>query len=237
MKRDVTVIPFLDQSLVVASDNSGGIGLKEKDFVQVPYEVVAYYSFRVAVMECLSAGARPISVVIHNFCDDESWDAVVSGVKKGLRELGMPTIPITGSTESNFPLLQSALGIVVLGVRGNSFMETSGLQKSSKLAVIGMPLVGQEVVNRNNEVLPLPLFQELCHLGNIDIIPVGSKGVLYELQNLLGDDTISPIDLIVEVDVLKSAGPSTCILMAFPPELEPTVKKISDHFYHSLIIG
>ena len=51
------------ETLVLASDNSGGIGLKDMDMVKTPYDIVAYYGFRVAVMECMAAGGAPISVV------------------------------------------------------------------------------------------------------------------------------------------------------------------------------
>ena len=46
MKRDVTLIALNDsETLVLASDNSGGIGLKDMDMVKTPYDVVAYYGF------------------------------------------------------------------------------------------------------------------------------------------------------------------------------------------------
>ena len=44
------------ETLVLASDNSGGIGLKDMDMVKTPYDVVAYYGFRVAVMEWIALG-------------------------------------------------------------------------------------------------------------------------------------------------------------------------------------
>ena len=120
MKRDVTeIILNENEVLVLASDNSGGIGLKDLDMVKAPYDVLAYYGLRVAVMECMAAGAVPISVVMHNFCGDDPWNALVSGIEKGLHELGMTNVPITGSTESNFSLLQSALGMIVIGKRYN----------------------------------------------------------------------------------------------------------------------
>ena len=74
MKRDVTEITLNENEvLVLASDNSGGIGLKDMDMVKTPYDVVAYYGFRVAVMECMASGGAPISVVMHNFCGDDPW--------------------------------------------------------------------------------------------------------------------------------------------------------------------
>src|SRR4051812_37735390 len=116
MKRDILVVPMNEwESLVISSDNSGGVGLKEKDIVRTPYEVVAYYGFRVAAMECMAAGGVPLSVVVHNFCGDDSWEALLRGVNRGLAEMGMMTVSITGSTESNFTMLQSALGMVVFG--------------------------------------------------------------------------------------------------------------------------
>ncbi|MFL6559685.1 MAG: ATP-binding protein, partial [Bacillus sp. (in: firmicutes)] len=64
--RDIVRIPFNgEDSLIIACDNSGAIGMKEHDLVRVPYETVAYYAFRVAVMECIAAGGVPISVLLH----------------------------------------------------------------------------------------------------------------------------------------------------------------------------
>src|SRR3954452_5049017 len=118
--RDIVRIPFNgEDSLIIACDNSGAIGMQEQDLVHVPYETVAYYSFRVAVMECIAAGGEPIAVVLHNFCENEPWDELVNGIEKGLRELKLSDVRITGSTESNFSLLQSALGLVVIGKKSN----------------------------------------------------------------------------------------------------------------------
>ena len=88
MKRDVALVPLNEnESLVIAADNSGGIGLKEHDEVKTPYEVVSYYGFRVAVMECMAAGGKPVSIVIQNFCDNHAWDLLLAGVERGLEEI------------------------------------------------------------------------------------------------------------------------------------------------------
>ncbi|MCQ6276947.1 ATP-binding protein [Bacillus sp. V3B] len=235
MKRDVLVIPMNEwESLVISSDNSGAIGLKEKDVVKTLYEVVAYYGFRVAVMECMAAGGVPLSVVIHNFCEDDSWEAIVNGVGRGLAEMGMVTVPITGSTESNFMMLQSALGMVVIGKRDRDFQEEPIAAMEMKLAVIGSPLVGKEVLDKEREVLPLSLFQEICQLDDVVVLPVGSKGVLHELKVMLGDHKLVEDDWNCEVDLRKSTGPSTCILIAFPPNAEPIIKQLTSDFYHPL---
>jgi hypothetical protein len=235
VKRDVTLIALNDsETLVLASDNSGGIGLKDMDMVKTPYDVVAYYGFRVAVMECIASGGAPISVILHNFCGDDPWKDLVCGIEKGLQELGLTNIPITGSTESNFSLLQSALGMIVIGKRDRVIPEETILLDQMEFAVIGSPLVGEEVLNKVGEVLPLSLFQLLCRLDHVVILPVGSKGVLHELKVMLGEEGHSDSSITCEVDLLKTSGPSTCILIAFPPALESTIRKQASKLYHPL---
>ncbi|WP_255264082.1 ATP-binding protein [Peribacillus butanolivorans] len=163
--NDSLILPFTEsQSLVVSCDNSGGIGLKEKDLVQVPYEVVGYFSFRVAVMECLAAGGSPMTVVLHNFCGDEAWEALKIGVMKGMDEIGLD-LSITGSTESNMPLLQSALGLMVIGKRRNERVMKPILQR--EMALIGRPLVGEEVMKQQEWIAPLSLYKSLCELEEV----------------------------------------------------------------------
>jgi len=238
MKRDITIIPLSEKdSLVIASDNSGGIGLKEHDLVRTPYEIVSYFSLRVAAMECIAAGGVPFSVMIHNFCSDDSWQAIVAGAERGLDELGLKSnVQISGSTESNFQLLQSALGIIVMGKRERSFAEAKFSLDKMKIAVIGSPLVGEEVLERGSEVLPLSLFKELSLLEDVILLPVGSKGVFHELKVMTGDEGLSLESVSCDVDLVKTSGPSTCILAAFPAVLEPVVKEMTARLYHSVEI-
>ncbi|CAH0242300.1 hypothetical protein SRABI96_02962 [Peribacillus sp. Bi96] len=219
---DSLILPFSEaESLIVSSDNSGGIGLKEKDLVQVPYEVVGYYSFRVAVMECMGVGGRPISVVLHNFCGDEAWKALSRGISKGLNELGM-VLPITGSTESNMPLLQSALGLMVIGKRRNERVIKQ--YPFRKIALIGRPLVGNEVMEQQERVAPLSLFKSLCEMEDVQVLPVGSKGIAYEWEQLDPSGEGVPVNISSKVDIKKSSGPSTCFLIAYPVHLEAEIR-------------
>lgn len=238
MKRDVAVVPFNEgETLVIAADNSGGIGLKEHDAVKTPYETVSYYSFRVAAMECLSADGQPFSVVIQNFCHDDAWSAIMAGIDKGCAEMGLRDISITGSTESNFSLMQSALGMIVMGKRKATYQEPVVFLENMKLAVIGSPLVGNEVLETPEDVVPLSLFYDVSRLEQVVLLPVGSKGIFRELKNLLGDDSLDMDQVKTEVDIEKTAGPSTCVLVAFHPELESLLVEKCGRLYHSIEIG
>ncbi|MBK5485544.1 ATP-binding protein [Peribacillus sp. TH16] len=227
--NDSLILPFTEsQSLVVSCDNSGGIGLKEKDLVQVPYEVVGYFSFRVAVMECLAAGGSPMTVVLHNFCGDEAWDALKIGVMKGMDEIGLD-LSITGSTESNMPLLQSALGLMVIGKRRNERVMKPILQR--KMALIGRPLVGEEVMKQQEWIAPLSLYKSLCELEEVQVLPVGSKGIANEWKHLDPNGEGVSAHIRSQVDIEKSSGPSTCFLIAYPEHLEDEIKLQSGSFF------
>ncbi|KMM36723.1 hypothetical protein [Guptibacillus hwajinpoensis] len=231
--RDATVIPLGDQYLVIASDNSGGIGRKEHDIVQVPYDLVSYYSFRVAVMECLSLGATPSSVVMHNFCGDSEWATLVSGVERGIREIGLSDTTITGSSETNMPLLQSALGVVVIGKKETNELADIRIGEL-KFAVIGEPLVGEEVVSQESVIAPLLLFRWMCEQEGVrGVIPVGSKGILYELNQLVSSSVHIEEEMVtVDLDLHKSAGPSTCFIVAYDEAVHEQVKdEAGSHFY------
>ncbi|MCH1626408.1 AIR synthase related protein [Fredinandcohnia quinoae] len=228
--RNVTILPFTnEESLVIACDNSGGIGEKEYDFVQASYETVGYYGFRVAVMECIAAGATPMSVVIHNFSGDESWSGLVNGVKQGLDELGIEHIPITGSSESNFSLMQSAVGIIVLGKRPVRGSVVPSYERGMKVGIIGSPLVGQEVMTRNDEVAPLAIFKRISELRNIIVWPVGSKGISYELSQM-GHYNIDEMN--TAVDVKKSSGPATCFLVVYNSEDEKEIRRLAGNYFN-----
>ncbi|MGF6950661.1 hypothetical protein QF028_003166 [Neobacillus sp. B4I6] len=235
--RDIITIPFNNMdSLIIACDNSGAIGLKEQDLVQVPYETVAYYSFRVAVMECMAAGGEPISVVLHNFCGNEPWDELVSGIQNGLQELKLSDVRITGSTESNFSLMQSALGLVVLGKK--SIARTTELAYSNQLkfAVVGRPLVGNEVIEQKDQVAPLSDFQMISKIQDVMVWPVGSRGILYEINQMFPNEEVSKEMVITNVDILKSAGPATCFLAVYDPGQEETVINTAGRFFNLLEI-
>ncbi|MDF1508578.1 ATP-binding protein [Robertmurraya sp. DFI.2.37] len=223
--RNALVIPIGEQdSLVITTDNSGGIGMKGHDLVKVAYDIVGYFSFRVAVMECLAAGAKPFAVAIHNFCGEDEWEELVAGVEKGLSELGIRDIQITGSTESNFPLMQSAVGLNVIGMA----TEINRLPESSEVALIGLPLVGNEVMEFADQVAPLSLFYQLSLREDVTVWPIGSKGIAYELEKLNFVKTSDGIDFF------KSGGPATSFLLMYPKEKESELVSIAGQYFHFL---
>ncbi|RFU62393.1 ATP-binding protein [Peribacillus glennii] len=229
--RDPLIIPLNNQYLVVASDNSGGFGLKEHDAVKVPYDVVGYYAFRVAIMECMATGAVPVSVVLQNFSGEEAWTGLIQGVQQGLKELKMD-LPVSGSTESNMDLLQSALGLNVIGVSSQMPEFRQINPEGMKFAVIGKPLVGQEVGEQPESIAPLSVYKRLCELGGITVLPVGSKGIAYELGQLVPG--IKSKCFAADLDVHKSSGPSTCFIISYPAAKEVMIQELTGPLFHGV---
>lgn len=238
--RDVIFLPNVsDEYLVIAADNSAGVGEKDFDVVQVDYETVAYFGLRVALSECLAVGATPIALVIQNFIGDEEWDRLKKGCCKIFSECDMEPIPITGSTESNFSMVQSAVGIIVIGKVKKDEMKIKRTTKAAKFACIGRPLVGEEVIKNKEEIAPLSLIQKLLdHKSVYEIVPVGSKGIQFEWNELCQENGLNHSMIVSKkIDIKKSAGPATCFLLSYDPAGEKEIAAIAGRHFYRLYTG
>lgn len=225
--HDIKEIPFNDdETIIIATDNSGSIGMKALDEVKVSYQTVGYYAFRVAYMECIAAGGRPFSIVIHNFNPENVWKELIEGINRGLKEVDLENIPITGSTETNFELVQSALGMIVLGKKEKS-KQIKSHSKKAEMAIIGRPLVGQDVIDYQTEVAPLKLYKEVAEMEGIDLIrPISSKGIKYEVVRQINQEIVYPWEL----DIETSAGPGTSFLVVYDSKVRDKLKKKAGRF-------
>lgn len=228
--NDALLIPFNDYGeLIITSDNSGAIGLKKLDEVKVPYEVVGYFAFRVAYMDCVAAGGEPLSVIVMNFNGDEAWVPLQRGINQALEQLEMIHLPMTGSTESNFTLQQSATAITMIGKMSKPTISEK-ITVDDRIAIIGKPLVGNEVIDNEVDIAPLSLFQWCSKQDEIlTIIPVGSKGIANEFANKFPGINVS---FSKEINVEKSSGPSTCFIIIYKKEFHPVIKEKAKKWLH-----
>ncbi|MBB3906671.1 ATPase [Anoxybacteroides rupiense] len=235
--RDVLFLPLYEnEALVIAADGSAAIGLKELDLVCASYETVSYFAARVALMEALCVGAEPLAAVLQNFNGDESWGALCAGVRQALLELSL-SLPLVGSTESNFTTQQSAFGITVVGKVQNKQKRMGITPRHAKFAVIGEPLVGDEVLKKQDRLLPLPLFRQLLSRSEIfELVPIGSKGIWYELQQLLNDNGLTASSCYCPLPLHASAGPATSLLISFQPEMEEAIRKMTNRYFFPIEI-
>lgn len=218
--RDLTLIDINEEQLLVIScDSSGGIGDKENDIVKVPPEVVGYHAAQVALMEILSFGAKPITIVDTLSVEMESTGyRIIEGIKEALEPLKFDTSNlITGSTEENIPVTQTGMGITIVGIIDKNKWNKPSTISGLLAVVVGLPKVGDEVVQDNKKnIMDIAKLLELKEKEYIkEILPIGSKGILYELKEMAKTNNISfELENDINIDIKKSGGPSTCVIIS-----------------------
>ncbi|GAW91715.1 AIR synthase related protein [Calderihabitans maritimus] len=224
---DVSVITLLPgRKLVIACDSLGAIGPKELDQVKVSGYTVGRFACRVPLMEVIAVGARPL-LVVNTLCVEPTptGEEILSGIRDEIEAAGLdPRISITGSMEKNVPVSQTGLGVTVIGLaNGDASGKGEGLRwglgaPGDTVVVVGMPKVGSEVRLGDNEIADIPTLLRVADYPSAgDILPVGSSGILSEARKMARRSGL----LFVpnpgsEIDLEKSAGPSTCLLVSLP---------------------
>lgn len=212
---------------IVTIDNSGCIGTKELDAVQAPDHITAYFTARTAILEQLCAGAVPIQLLMANFSGDAVWASYEQGFKQAFDEMGLMMPPLTGSSESNFQALQSAVSLTIIGQK--QFQRST---EGCSYFVVGEPLVGEDVLANPEKIVRLNELYEGLIEGSIEAIwPTGSKGIAKEIERFVGKEFTSNVKLHT------SAGPSCAVLVAVKPQQIDTLKaKISAPIYEIMTL-
>ena len=125
---------------------------------------------------------------------------------------------LSGSTEENFAIVQTCIGLTAIGYIDKKKYIKPKSNKGDFLVVVGVPKVGQEVIDDENEILKVSELWELINNNCVnEIIPAGSKGLMHEIILLKTDSKIE-ITFIenILVDLNKSAGPATCAIVTIP---------------------
>lgn len=228
--RDLTLIYINDEQIMaIACDSAGGIGDKEFDVVKVDPEIVGFYTTQVALMEILAIGAEPITVVNALAVEmDPSGKRIINGVKKALEPLKLEDDSIvTGTTEENIPVCQTAMGITIIGVIQKSEFRKATALKHDIAVVVGIPKVGDQIIQDKGEILTIDLLLKLKSYTEVhEILPVGSKGILYEFGEMADTNNLKYLlDESITIDIHTSAGPGTCAIISIKEEHYNLIKE------------
>ncbi|TCT15515.1 alpha-ribazole kinase [Natranaerovirga pectinivora] len=220
--RDVFLTPISESEyLVITCDSCGGIGNKEHDIVKVDPFYVGYFTTVVALAENLAIGGEVLSVVdtlsLSMVGDGEK---ILEGVQRAMEEAELsPTQLITGSTEENIPVTQTAIGVTVIGKINKEKVKYPKSQKGDLLVLLGLPkmgnqLVEEEILQTKSEIIKLKHIIQLSKLTFVkELIPVGSKGIDYECQEIASLNHCKVVYKEGAIDLNVSAGPGTCVLI------------------------
>lgn len=218
--RDLSVVLLGDAYMVVACDSCGGIGLKEHDVVKLSPDKMAYITMNVICCELASLRIKP-SVIINNVCAEMDYTGkmVIDGIREYMKDYfsDMEFI-LTGSTEENFKTVQTGIGLSVIGYKSREELSLPESNIGDLVAVIGIPKVGQEVIDDRGEILNSKGVWKLLDSRCInEVIPAGSKGIAYEIEQLnIADGAVMFLYEDIKTDLKKSAGPATCAVVTFP---------------------
>jgi hypothetical protein len=230
-ERDVRVIR-LDRRkiLVVSCDSSGAIGSKALDQVKCPPSLVGRFAARVALMEVLATGSKPICVAAPLAVEPTpTGRSVLRGIRSEMEYAGLDSnIPIVDSAEKNFKTKQTSVGVTVVGLTNPSSLKIGRCVAGDEVFALGTQCVGAEVLSGERwQIIADPRdVSTLVGYGFIhEVIPVGSKGIIHEAEVMAKDSNLQFRPDNHKHDALtQSAGPATVILFA-----SSTVRRVLTH--------
>lgn len=224
--RDLTILDDCDKKIVIACDSSGAIGPKELDVVKVDGHILGRFISRVVLMELISVGAKPITLIDTLSVEmNPTGKLIIAGIIEEACQIGLDTTKIlNGSTEENVPVKQTGIGITGIGQAVKLYCESFA---GDIVVCVGIPKVGDEVRLGDPEICDLLVIQHLRDLKEVhEIVPVGSKGIAYELDQLLNRNQLSLEIEKISLNIKKAAGPATCLLFTANPTIVKKIHKI-----------
>jgi hypothetical protein len=218
--RDILLLK-IDRTriLAVSCDAAGSIGSKPLDRIRADPRLVGRLTARVALMELLAIGADPIAIS-GTFCVEPkpTGDLLIEGIRQELRHAHLDNIPIACSSEKNFKVKQTGIGLTAMGFVRKSVLKIGRCVEGDDVIALGEPHVGHDVIypERKQQIpdtLDVVKLRKNAYVH--ELIPVGSRGVLYETKVMTKNsglyfETSDP----QPIKLKKSAGPATVLLLA-----------------------
>ncbi|MEM0488883.1 MAG: AIR synthase related protein [Candidatus Bathyarchaeia archaeon] len=218
--RDVLIKPLTrNKFLVVGCDSCGAIGPKIGDVIKVDGSILGKFAVRTALMEVMAVGAKPICVACGLGVEPKpTGESIIEGVLSEIRKVGLDQSSLVISTEKNFETTQTSMGVSVIGLANLNELKMGQAKDGDLIISLGVPSVGIEVLENEQKGLIADL-EDLMKLLSLkfvhSVIPVGSKGIFYEMKVLAKEAEANlKLNQNPNIDMEKSAGPATVILAA-----------------------
>jgi len=225
--RDLSIIEFSESLLITACDSSAGVGEKPGDELKVPTKYISMFATRVCLFELISCGAKIIGIS-NAVCGEmhPTGEALIQGIEEELSRAGIKDIPINGSTEENFKTSMTGFGIFIMGTANKLRITPSN--PGDIVICIGKPQFGAGLkVEGNDAIANYKDIQTLLGFEAVnEIIPCGSKGILYEAENLAKLNGLCFFNTSADLVLTGSAGPATTVIASVKPALIPRLSSV-----------
>jgi len=227
--RDLLVLDGPHDNLVVAADSIGGIGPKPADTVAVPGTTTAHFATRVPLLEVMCVGAEPLAVV-NALCVemDPLGATMLTTVRELAAQAGVPAEAVTGSTEENVATRATGIGVTVVARPGPYGLIAGHARPGDIVLCAGWPRSAPDdaLYPGHPDLVDIDELRVVLATGMVhDAVPVGSRGVRWEMSQLAG-----PAELAVSwepagpIPLDQSGGPASCVLLACAPEDEASIR-------------
>jgi hypothetical protein len=172
-------------------------------------------------MELLAVGADPVGISGTFSVEPEpTGNLIIEGIREEVRRSHLRGLRIVCSSEKNFRVKQTGIGITAIGLVSESMLKVGRCEQGDEVIAIGEPCVGREVIpaEKNRQIASTLDVLRLRNKPFIhELIPVGSKGILYEAKAMAKDsELVFQRAVPGRIDLNKSAGPATVLLSALP---------------------
>ena len=235
--RDLVLVQGAEGGVVwvIACDSLGGIGPQPLDAYRAPARVVGRAGARVVLMELLACGATPL-VLVDNLgvAMEPHGREILAGIREEVERCGLAgKVVVTGSTEENVRTSQTFLGITGLGRASPGELRLGRTAVGDAVLAVGVPKSAPlDPVDLDDPSVASPAtVLELLALDPVrEILPVGSRGIRYEAEELArgAGGVFVPVGPPPGLDLEKSAGPSTCVLVTVPrEEVDPVLAALA----------
>lgn len=206
-------------SLVIACDSIGGIGPKPADTIAADARTTAHFGVRVPLLEVLCAGARPIALV-DTLCVERhpTGQLMIDEIRALAAEAGIPPQAVTGSTEENVLTTATGIGITVIAALDD---ELPKAQPGDVVVCVGLPISAPDFEIRigHPDQVSVGEVRALLDSGLVhDALPVGSRGVSFEVAEMARVADLAFTQLDCPIDLHHSGGPASCVLFACAPQ-------------------
>lgn len=222
--RDLTVLG-IDQErvLLVACDSVGSIGPKPHDRVEAAATTVAHFAARVPLLEVLAAGGRPEVLVDTLSVEMNPTGAeMIAEIRRMAVSLGLEPERVTGSTEDNVQSLATGIGVTVIGSAARSALRPGTSRPGDLVLCLGAPTSAphDDIVMDDRRMVSIQTLTDVLGVPGVhDALPIGSRGIGYEVQQL---ETSSDLEFVRACDLpedprfdfAKSGGPASCVLIS-----------------------
>ncbi|QSX05418.1 selenophosphate synthase [Sedimentibacter sp. zth1] len=230
--RDLTLIDIDEERYIgISCDSCGGIGEKEHDTIKASSVIVGEQTAKVVLAELLSMGFQPL--VLSDGLAVEMNDTgknIIKGFNNTINLLKNTNVHLTGSTEENAKTVQTSIGTTGVGIIDKAKLKYKKTSKNDICVSIGLPLVGPDVIANPDKIMTITDYETLknCDFTN-EIVPVGSKGISYELDTLCQCNSLKfKYSDYISIDLNKSGGPScSCIVSISEKNLDKLKALIS----------